>query len=151
MESITLLIAQIIGLILVIFILLNAVHVLLSFFIVNSVLKFMNLVNQNSLIGISIMILLTSIIVFASTYITYLIAKRKKIAQFKRYFKYNYLINLYIWGLLSLLTLIEPSLIKGTLAQTSLGLSNYTSWVTVFIFFISSMNYYIFDTLIINK
>lgn len=104
----------------------------------------------DSLIGISIVIFFASIILFLITLIIHRFSKNK--SMFKSLFEINYLINMYIWGLLTLLALMKPEMMEAqilTHAELSF-LEGYTGVGAAMLFFVNLSNHAIFSSFFLD-
>ncbi|TCO79093.1 hypothetical protein [Marinisporobacter balticus] len=136
-------------------ILINILAISCSFLVANELVKLMP-VNVNSLMGIALITVFTSIFIFVITSIAYLLCKNKK--KLKVILDINYLFNLYIWGLLSLFEVFKPEMIKDSILSLNeiKFISKFTSAGAAWLFFVNLTNYYfcsivIFEHKVIDK
>jgi hypothetical protein len=136
--------------ILCIIIAINVLLVGISLMVSFSILK-LTLLNIDSLFGITIVAVIASILLFAVTGIIYFLSKDKY--KFTSFFEANYMFNLYIWGILTILSLFKPEMVKENLLSKSEleFLSNYASAVAAFLFFLNLTNYTLFTNIVIEK
>ena len=91
---------------------------LLAFAIVYKLFKLVNYSVDKNIYSLAIMIFSISTIVFGMTFLAYIIFKKiGKDKKFLNLFEWNYLVNSYIWGFVTLLNIMKPSLINNNILK----------------------------------
>lgn len=146
------LLLKLIGYLFVLLILVNAIVYLLSFYLGYKIIEWFGYTAEESLKLFMISIVISSIISFILCLIIFLLCKWKnrESKNFKAVFTLSYLINTYIWGLLSLIGLLKPFLIQQNVFIETDFLDQAQLSSFGILFFISLTNYTLFKNLIFD-
>lgn len=106
-------------------------------------------VKNNILENFAIGIFIASVIVFAITFLIYIITKKIwNTSVFKKWFHFTHVTYGYISGLISVIVSIEPVLIKNQIITMPIN-DNYK--IMALLFFIIISNYTFFNSFILNN